>query len=151
MPNPDILGPCACFRSRSVARAITGLYDQMLGDSGIKTSQLAILAAIRTHGAVSMQMLASELGVDPSTMTRTLSPMERDGFVASEQGEDRRVRELALTPKGHRKLAEAGRLWAQAQDKLREKLGADRFERLLADMGEVLAVLREESQPPPVE
>ncbi len=147
MPDPDILGPCACFRSRSVARAITALYDATLDDSGIRTSQLAILTAIRTHGAVSMQMLAAELGVDPSTMTRTLLPMERDGFVASEPGEDRRVRELVLTAKGHRKLAEAGRLWAQAQDKLREKIGSERFERLLADMAEVLTALREESPP----
>ena len=147
MADLDILTPCACFRARNVARAITGLYDEIVGDSGLRTSQLAILAAIRTHGAVSMQMLAAELGVDPSTMTRTLLPMERDGFVASEQGEDRRVRELALTPKGHRKLAEAGRLWAQAQDTLREKLGAERFERMLADMAEVLSVLREDTPP----
>ena len=147
MPDPDILGPCACFRSRSVARAITSLYDATLDDSGIRTSQLAILTAIRTHGAVSMQMLASELGVDPSTMTRTLSPMERDGFVASEPGEDRRVRELVLTAKGHRKLAEAGRLWAQAQEKLREKIGTERFERMLADMAEVLTALREQEAP----
>ncbi|HXC50207.1 MAG TPA: MarR family winged helix-turn-helix transcriptional regulator [Candidatus Limnocylindrales bacterium] len=147
MPDPDILGPCACFRSRSVARAITALYDATLDDSGIRTSQLAILTAIRTHGAVSMQMLAAELGVDPSTMTRTLLPMERDGFVASEPGEDRRVRELVLTAKGHRKLAEAGRLWAQAQDKLRDKIGSERFERLLADMAEVLTALREEPAP----
>ncbi len=143
MASPDILTPCACFRARSVARAITGLYDETLDDSGLRTTQLAILAAIRTHGSVSMQALAAELGVDPSTMTRTLAPMERDGFVASEPGEDRRVRELALTPKGHRKFAEAGRLLVVAQDRLREKIGSERFERLLADMAEVLAVLRE--------
>lgn len=145
MADADILTPCACFRARNVARAITGLYDETLGDSGLRTTQLAILSAIRAHGAVSMQVLAAELGIDPSTMTRTLLPMERDGFVASEPGEDRRVRELALTPKGHRKLTEAGRLWANAQDTLRTKIGAERFERLLEDMGEVLKALREPS------
>jgi DNA-binding MarR family transcriptional regulator len=145
MAADDILAPCACFRARSMARAITVLYDETLDDSGLRTHQLAILAAIRSHGAVSMQVLAAELGVDPSTMTRTLLPMEREGFVASEPGEDRRVRELALTPKGHRKLAEAGRLWAKAQKTLREKLGSERFERLLADMAEVLTVLKDDT------
>jgi DNA-binding MarR family transcriptional regulator len=135
MAATDLLTPCVCYRARTMARAITVLYDDMLGDSGIKTTQL---------GAVSMQALAAELGVDPSTMTRTLLPMERDGFVTSEPGEDRRVRELALTPKGHRKLAEAGRLWSAAQEKLREKIGSDRFERLLEDMSEVLTALRDE-------
>jgi len=148
MPDPDILTPCACYRARSMARAITGLYDETLDDSGLRTTQLAILAAIRRHGAVSMQALATELGVDPSTMTRTLAPMEREGFVASEPGEDRRVRELALTPKGHRKLAEAGRLWSKAQKRLREKIGTERFERLLEDMGEVLAALRDQPTAP---
>lgn len=144
MAHDDLLAPCACFRARSMARAITGLYDETLEDSGLRTSQLAILAAIRTHGAASMQELAAELGVDPSTMTRTLAPMERDGFVTSAPGEDRRVRELVLTAKGHRKLAEAGRLWAEAQDKLRARIGVERFDRLLADMTEVLAALRGE-------
>jgi DNA-binding MarR family transcriptional regulator len=135
--------PCACFRARNMARAITGLYDQALEASGLRSTQLAILAAIRAHGAVSMQKLATELDLDPSTMTRTMQPLEREGFVASEAGEDRRLRELALTPKGHRKLAEAAALWDTAQERLREKIGNERFERLVADMGEVVSALRE--------
>lgn len=141
------VAPCACYRARSMARAITGLYDGILDDSGLRATQLAILAAIRSRGAASMQVLAAELGVDPSTMTRTLAPMEQGGFVASEPGEDRRVRELVLTAKGHRKLAEAGKLWSKAQQRLREKIGSERFERLLDDMDAVLAALRDDVAP----
>jgi DNA-binding MarR family transcriptional regulator len=148
MPDPAVLDPCACFRARNMARAITLLYDETLDRSGLRSSQFATLAAIRTHGAVSMQQLAAELGLDPSTMTRTLAPLERDGFVASETGEDRRVRELALTPKGHRKLAEGSALWNRAQERLREKIGNERFERLVADMGEVIAALRDATMSP---
>src|SRR5688572_23735501 len=148
MPTQDILTPCACFRARSVARALTSLYDATLDDSGLRSTHLAILAGIRTHGSVSMQALAAELGVDPSTMTRTLSPMEREGFVTSEPGEDRRVRELVLTAKGHRKLAEAEKLWAKAQKTLRDRIGRERFERLLADMAEVTAALRDQETSP---
>lgn len=144
VPVPD----CACFRARSLARVVTAHYDGIIGGSGLKTTQLAILSTIRAHGAVSMQALAAELGVDPSTMTRTLAPMEREGFVASETGEDRRVKELALTPKGHRKLAEAGRLWVTAQESLAAKIGRERFDRLLDDMGEVVAALRDEGPVP---
>lgn len=139
------LAPCACYRARSMARAITGLYDGILDDSGLRATQLAILAAIRSRGAATMQTLAAELGVDPSTMTRTLAPMEHAGFVASEAGEDRRVRELVLTAKGHRKLAEAGRLWSKAQQRLRETIGSERFDRLLDDMDAVLAALRDDA------
>lgn len=128
-----------------MARAITGLYDSVLDDSGLRTTQLAILSAIHARGAITMQELAAGLGVDPSTMTRTLAPMEREGFVAIAPGEDRRVKELALTAKGHRKLAEAGKLWSKAQKKLAEKIGRERFDRLVEDMGEVLAALRDEA------
>ena len=78
-------------------------------------------------------------------MTRTLAPMEREGFVAIAPGEDRRVKELALTAKGHRKLAEAGKLWSKAQKKLADRIGRERFDRLVEDMGEVLAALRDEA------
>lgn len=144
----DLLAPCACFRARGMARAITALYDSTLDESGLRANQLAILAGIRAHGAVSMQTLAAELGVDPSTMTRTLSPMEREGFVASEPGEDRRVRELVLTAKGHRKLGEAEKLWAKAQKTLRDKIGKERFTRLLDDMAEVMSVLKDQQVVP---
>jgi DNA-binding MarR family transcriptional regulator len=154
MPKParpaskDLIAPCACFRARGMARAITSLYDATLDSSGLRATQLAILAGIRAHGAVSMNTLAAELGIDPSTMTRTLSPMEREGFVASEPGEDRRVRELVLTARGHRKLAEAEKLWAKAQKTLRDRIGKERFERLLDDMAEVMTVLRDQEPAP---
>jgi len=125
-----------------MARAITALYDQVLEPCGLRVSQFAILTSIRMHGAMTMQELAGELGLDPSTMTRTLQPLQRDGYVTAEQGEDRRVRELALTPRGHRKLGEAFDLWTKAQDDLRDKIGADRFERLVGDMGAVVSALR---------
>lgn len=145
MAKTDVLPACACFQARSMARAITALYDDTLDESGLKTSQLAILSTIGSQGAVTMQELAAGLGLDPSTMTRTLAPLEREGFVAIEAGEDRRVKELALTARGHRKLAEAGRLWSRAQKKLAGKIGRERFDRLVEDMGEVLAALRDEA------
>jgi len=126
-----------------MARAITALYDQVLEGSGLRTSQFAILTSIRMHGAMTMQELAAELGLDPSTMTRTLQPLQRDGYVTAEQGADRRVRELALTPRGHRKLTEAFELWSKAQDELRSRIGEERFERLVGDMGAVVSALRE--------
>jgi DNA-binding MarR family transcriptional regulator len=141
--DADNLGPCACFRARTMARAITALYDQVLESSGLRISQFAILTTIGSRGAVTMQELAGDLGLDPSTMTRTLQPLQRDGYVTAEQGEDRRVRELALTPRGHRKLSELTELWAKAQDELRNKVGEERFERLVGDMAAVVSALRQ--------
>lgn len=62
--NPELadlaraLKRCACFNVRSAARAVTGLYDKALEASGLRMTQLAILAVIRVHGTRTMQSLA---------------------------------------------------------------------------------------------
>jgi DNA-binding MarR family transcriptional regulator len=136
------LSACACFNVRTAARAITDLYDRTLEPSGLRINQFAILASIFTSGGPTMQELAAGLDVDPSTMTRTLKPLETDGLVEIRSGSDRRAKELALTAKGKKKLAECHELWGDAQEALRSSVGGDRFDRLLADLGSVTRVLR---------
>ncbi len=138
----SVLAPCACFHARSAARAITGFYDETLAPSGLRMTQFAILASVRVRGSITMQELAAELGLDPSTMTRTLQPLDKAGLVNIEPGEDRRVKELVLTPRGHKRLAEAHGLWLQAQDGLRDRIGGDRFERLVTDLDALTEALR---------
>ena len=144
--NPPVraetISACACFNVRSAARAITDLYDRVLEPSGLRINQFAILASIYTSGGPTMQELAAGLDVDPSTMTRTLKPLEADGFVENRSATDRRAKELALTPKGKKKMAECHRLWADAQEALRDSVGTDVFDRLLADLGSVTQALR---------
>jgi DNA-binding MarR family transcriptional regulator len=133
---------CACFQARSAARAITDLYDATLEPSGLKLTQLAILAAVQRERDLTMQDLATSLGLDPSTMTRTLRPLEDAGWIASRAGGDKRARALCLTESGSAKLLEAGALWARAQNRLREALGAGVFDRFVADLAKVNRVLR---------
>ena len=132
-----LLAPCACFNARSAARAVTSLYDRTLEPTGLKITQFAILAVIRMHGAVTMQQLAAELGLDPSTMSRTLRPLESQDLVRTEPGTDRRVKELVLTGPGQRQFRECHRLWQQAQDRLQELIGDEVFERLVGDLATV--------------
>ncbi len=134
---------CACFNVRSAARAITVLYDDAVAPCGLRIHQFAILASVRASGSLSMQALAGELGLDPSTMTRTLQPLLKEDLVRIEPGEDRRVRELVLTARGHRKFTEGAALWAGAQKGLRDKLGTELFDRMVGDLGAVNSALRE--------
>ena len=133
---------CACFNTRTAARSVTKFYDNKLESSGLRITQYAILATIRTAGSITMQMLATVLGLDPSTLTRTLAPLETGGWLRIEEGDDRRKREAVLTAAGHHKVAECHALWAEAQSELEEKLGAERFERLVGDLSALAAVTR---------
>jgi len=141
-----LLAPCACFNARSAARAVTSLYDKALAPTGLKITQFAILAVIRMHGAVTMQQLAAELGLDPSTMSRTLRPLENQELVRTEPGADRRVKELVLTRPGQRRFRECHQLWQQAQDQLRELIGNEVFDRLVGDLATVTDRVAEQSE-----
>ncbi len=129
---------CMCFNSRSTARAVTKFYDRALEPVSLRITQFAILSFVLEAGSPTMQQLAARLNLDPSTMTRTLDPLVSAGYLRVEPGEDRRQREVVLTAKGHRTHRRAGLLWLAAQDELREKLGASRFSRVIADMNALM-------------
>jgi len=137
------LAACACFNARSAARAITDLYDDALATSGLRTTQFAILATIHLRAGITMQELAGQLDLDPSTMTRTLRPLEQDGLVRIETASDRRAKSLVLTSAGRHKLGECHALWNGAQTELRARLGSEVFNRVVADMNTVTQALRE--------
>ena len=82
-------------------------------------------------------------GMDRTTLARNLKPLQRDGRIRIETGEDRRSREVNLTRRGHRTLAQAYPLWKAAQKALEEALGSNRFERLLRDLSAAERSVRE--------
>jgi DNA-binding MarR family transcriptional regulator len=139
--SPSGLGACACFRARSAARAMTDFYDQTLEPSGLRLTQMAILAAIATSQGATMQSVASDLGLDPSTMTRTLRPLEQARLVRSHAGADRRAKKIELTTLGRDRLRAGHRCWQEAQRGLSEKIGRATFDRLIADLATVARVL----------
>ena len=138
---PAGLGACACFRARTAARAITDFYDRTLEPSGLRLTQMAILAAIAGREGATMQSVASELGLDPSTMTRTLRPLAKARLVRTRSGADRRAKEIELTAVGRERLRAGHRYWQDAQRALSERLGRATFERLVADLVSVTRVL----------
>ena len=73
--------PCACTRVRRAARAITGVYDEALRDTGLKVTQFAMLRTIGRMEGTSISELAAEMALDRSTFGRNLIPLTRRGLV----------------------------------------------------------------------
>jgi DNA-binding MarR family transcriptional regulator len=135
---------CACFNLRRVTRAVTQLYDDFLRPTGLRVTQFSVLVALRNLDQTTVNRLADKLVVDRTTLTRNLKPLQEAGFVQMRPGEDRRVREISLTPAGEVKLHQALPLWREAQSQMRRALGRDRLERLLSDLSTTLHVVRDE-------
>ena len=122
-PERRMLETCACHRIRMAARAVTRRYDEALRPCGLRATQVSLLAAVALEGAISIAALARTVGMDRSTLTRNLAPLEAEGLLAIGGEGFRRSRTLAITAKGRAKLARALPLWQKAQRALKGEMG----------------------------
>jgi DNA-binding MarR family transcriptional regulator len=115
--------PCACANLRRAARIVTQRYDQYLQPAGIKATQFTLLQALTRAGDISQGNLGNLLGLDSTTLTRTLALLRRKGWIQAKAGEDRREVRLTLTAEGERKYLNAVPYWRSAQGQVKKVLG----------------------------
>jgi DNA-binding MarR family transcriptional regulator len=77
---------------------------------------------------MSITALAAAIGMDRSTLTRNLTPLEQEGLVAVGDEGWRRSRTLDITAKGRSRLKAAVPLWEGAQRRLEQQLGRRRWD-----------------------
>jgi DNA-binding MarR family transcriptional regulator len=131
---------CNCLALRQAARHVTQFYDQWLAPTGLRTTQLSILAKLRRLGPLTINALARELVMDRTTLGRTMLPLERDGLIrVANSSVDRRSKELRLTKSGEARLREARTLWVQAQREFERQFGASRASKLRDELRAVVA------------
>lgn len=76
------------------------------------------------EGAIQLE-LASAMGIDPSTMVSLVDELESAGLAKRRpHPNDRRAREIAITPKGRRLLERARRMAFQVEDEVLQGLTA---------------------------
>lgn len=123
----DVMAPMGCVgaRMRRTSRALTAAYNEAFREAGIRSTQWPILAALRVAGSMSLGDLADAVGSDPSTMSRNVRPLVRDGLVDFATDEDGRKRHARLTPRGLATYNRAYRSWKRVQDRALELLGDD--------------------------
>ena len=119
---PSQFGPCSCSQLRRTARKVSALYDAALSPCGLTVTQHAILVNIGRAGSISRTALASRLGMDRTTLTRNLRPLEAKEFVVPAESVDRRERLLILSAEGCRRLRQSYDLWEKAQLTFAEQL-----------------------------
>jgi len=133
---------CACFNIRKAARAITQLYDDVLRPSGLRVTQFSILAVTRRLEPVTVTRLAEETVTDRTTLTRNLKLLAEQRLVRIAPGEDRREREVSLTDRGRAALAQSYPMWKDVQAQVAQRLGGERFRRMLSDLRDTVALTR---------
>jgi hypothetical protein len=76
--------PCACANLRKASLVATQFYDAVLRPSGLRVTQFTLLQALNRAPGISQKNLAELLGVDSTTLTRTLAGLRRKEWLRSE-------------------------------------------------------------------
>ena len=128
---------CLCTNLRRAARGVSRHYDGALDDFGINVAQYSLLCNLQRLDQPSISSLAEAMGLDRSTLGRNLRVLEGEGLVTLVEGEDMRNRIVLLTETGRERLAVALPAWEAAQQRLIDRLGAEKREILLKLLDEL--------------
>ncbi len=87
-------------------------------------TQYGLLAQLSAFDGIGIGELADKLIMDPTTLTRNLRPLERDGLVVfAADPRDRRARRLHLTAHGRGAFDAAKPAWRRAQRQIETSFG----------------------------
>ncbi|NNE83207.1 MAG: winged helix-turn-helix transcriptional regulator [Alphaproteobacteria bacterium] len=142
-PNPLDVTACTLANVRQASRALSQVYDAALQPANIKATQFTLLAALWQQGPLPLSQLADIMVMDRTTLTRNLQPLIKRKLVGTAPGEDRRVRNISLTPQGKQLLDRALPLWRKAQSQLVDGLGQKRWAGLLDDLSVAVSLTQE--------
>ena len=133
---------CTCLRLRKASRRMTQIYDHSLEEAGMTVTQYGLLGHLARLDGISVGLLADKMIMDPTTLTRTLRPLERQGLVAIRTDRsDKRARCLHLTAAGRDAFEKARPAWARAQRHVERALGELETPALNAALDRVLEKL----------
>ena len=106
---------CLCLHVQRAARALARRFDDALRPIGLTNGQFSLLMSLNRPAPPDMGAVATLLGMDRTTLTAALKPLQRRRLLRiSVDPADRRGRIMTLTPQGRRLLARAVPVWRSA-------------------------------------
>jgi DNA-binding MarR family transcriptional regulator len=136
LANLDLTGTgyCASLNFRRTSRIVTRLYDTVMQESGVRSTQFAILVGIAKLQPVAMGTLAKVLMLDSSTLTRSLRLLQKERMIEISERSQMRRRFLKLTLSGQQALQRSLPLWRAAHERFLAEVGADYWLKLREEL-----------------
>jgi DNA-binding MarR family transcriptional regulator len=117
---------CLCLHVQRAARTLARRFDEALRPLGLTNGQFSLMMSLNRPVPAGMGSVATLLGMDRTTLTAALKPLERRGLVqiASDPA-DRRGRLLTLTEEGRALLASAVPIWESTHAEIESRLNLE--------------------------
>ncbi|WP_420478193.1 MarR family winged helix-turn-helix transcriptional regulator [Brevundimonas sp. FT23028] len=130
---------CLCLHAQQAARALSRRFDEVFRPLGLTSGQFSLLNSLNRPSPPTISQVAATLGMDRSTVTANLKPLERSGAViATVDAADRRGRRVALTSAGRDLLARATPIWIATHQQLEAELDAGEADRMRGGLRRLL-------------
>lgn len=124
--------PCYCMNMRRAANTISAIYDKFLISINLSASQFSLLLNLKYLEVCSVTDLAKYIGLERTTVVRTIKPLVESGLVVDISSDNERNRKLTLTKAGKEKMEEALPLWENAQNFIKKQLGEEKIKTLVS-------------------
>ena len=114
-------------RLRAVSEQLYAMTDAVYAEHGIalEARWFPVLKTIYDRGPQPVGALAEAVGLTHSSISQLATRLTREGLVTARPGmADKRVRELALTPKAEEMLRRAKPLWRAIREELQARVEA---------------------------
>ncbi|MEN3146471.1 MarR family winged helix-turn-helix transcriptional regulator [Neorhizobium sp. IRAMC:178] len=122
---------CSNSAVRRASRQLGQLYEDAMGDTGLKGTQFSLMSQIAGSDEPTLKNLADAMVMDLSALGHTLKPLIRDGLVELvPDAQDRRAKRVRLTDTGAATQLDLTTRWQVAQDRFDKAFGKDKSEEL---------------------
>jgi DNA-binding MarR family transcriptional regulator len=114
---------CLCLHAQRAARVLARHFDAALRPVGMTNGQFSLMMALSGAEPPPLTRVSELLGMDRTSLTAMLKPLERRGWVEVRvDARDRRSRRPALTPEGRAALVRGLSIWRREHAAIEAKL-----------------------------
>ena len=137
------LAMCTCANLRKAARSVTKSFDDALRPFDLRATQFTLLATLSNSKKRPLTQLADALGMDRTTLTRNLRPLERRELIRIDSEKDLRVKNVSITKGGLKLFEDALPEWEKVQLLISGKLGQERWSGFINDLSATISITQE--------
>ncbi len=138
----EIFHHCLYFTANALCRAITRLADEAFAATGISPSYAFLMMRVYTNPGIVQKELAEALYLAPSTVTRFIDKLERQGYL--ERQVEGRTAKIYPTEAGQQLKAKIDAAWKELYEAYTGVLGEAYSEQLTQMIDEASQRLEEE-------
>ena len=105
----------------SFSRTLSSFFDKKLSRFNLATSYIELMILLKDNDSVSQKEIADQLSLAPSTITRFVDKLRKEGYLTKKR--DGRNMTIELTDKGREAALDMDREYQSAVDDIRSLMG----------------------------